>query len=83
MRKILVIFLLSLVVSLIFFSFAEARSIRVKGYYKPSSGNYIMPHYRTSPNRSKFDNWSAKGNINPYTGRKGTIDPWKSYRWRY
>jgi len=40
-----------------------------------------MPHYRTSPNKSRLDNWSTKGNINPSTGRRGTVDPWKSYKW--
>jgi hypothetical protein len=77
MKKILTTILLVLVVSLSFFSIVEARSVRVRGYYKPSTGRYIMPHYRTSPNRTKWDNWSTKGNINPYTGRRGTVNPWK------
>lgn len=51
---------------------AEAKTIRVKGYYKPSTGRYVMPSYRTSPNRYKYDNWSTKGNYNPYTGKGGT-----------
>lgn len=49
---------------------AEAAS-RVKGYYKPKTGTYVQPHYRSSPNRSKIDNWSTKGNYNPFTGKKG------------
>lgn len=62
---------------------AEATS-RVRGYYKPSTGTYVQPHYRSSPNRSTFDNWSTRGNINPYTGKYGTKSPFKSsYRWRY
>lgn len=56
---------------------AEAAS-RVKGYYKPSTGRYVMPHYKSSPNKSKFDNYSTKGNYNPYTGKKGYKSP---YRW--
>ena len=55
----------------------EAAS-RVKGYYKPSTGRYITPHYRTSPNKSKFDNYSTKGNYNPYTGKSGTVSPFRS-----
>ena len=51
---------------------AEARTVRVKSYYKPSTGRYVMPSYRTSPNRSRLDNWSTKGNYNPYTGKSGT-----------
>lgn len=55
----------------------EAAS-RVRGYYKPSTGRYITPHYRTSPNKSKFDNYSTKGNYNPYTGKSGTVSPFRS-----
>ncbi len=56
----------------------EARNVRVKGYYKPSTGTYVMPSYRTSPNKYKFDNYSTKGNYNPYTGKRGYVN---SYRW--
>ena len=56
---------------------AEARTTHVRGYYKPSTGHYVMPHYKTTPNRSKFDNFSTKGNYNPYTGKKGTVNPFK------
>ena len=55
----------------------EARTTRVGGYYKPSTGRYVAPHYKTTPNYSKFDNFSTKGNYNPYTGKKGTVDPFK------
>lgn len=43
----------------------------VKGYYKPSTGSYVMPYYRTSSNKSKFDNYSTNGNYNFYTGKYG------------
>ena len=39
---------------------------------KPSTRTYIMPSYRTSPNRTKIDNWSTKVNYNPYTEKYGT-----------
>ncbi|MEK7515615.1 MAG: hypothetical protein AAB555_01610 [Patescibacteria group bacterium] len=55
----------------------EAKTVRVKSYYKPSTGSYVMPSHRTSPNTSKFDNYSTKGNYNPYTGKKGTVNPYK------
>lgn len=41
----------------------------VKGYVK-SSGTYIAPHYRTKANSIAIDNWSAKGNRNPFTEKK-------------
>lgn len=79
MRKAVVTSLFFLFIFLASFAFAdttEART-RVKGYYKPRSGTYVQPHYRSSPNRSTFDNWSTKGNLNPYTGKWGTINPWR------
>jgi hypothetical protein len=75
-KKTLAMLLLLVVINLSLFSVAEARSVRVRGYYKPSTGRYIMPHYRTSPNRTKWDNWSTKGNYNPYTGKKGHKSSW-------
>ena len=49
---------------------------RVKGYQK-KSGTQVAPHNRTNPDNSKFNNYSSKGNTNPYTGKKGTKDPYK------
>ena len=77
------ILVLMLFVGLLTFSAsAEARTVRVKGYYKPSTGSYVYPSYRTSPNKYKFDNYSTKGNYNPYTGKKGYSSPYKTYRFR-
>lgn len=76
MKKIIT-FVLSLVLILGVFNFVDARSIRVRGYIKPSTGRYVEPHFRTSPNRTKFDNFSTKGNYNLFNGKKGTINPWK------
>lgn len=50
--------------------------VRVEGYYR-KDGTYVAPHYRSSPNSSKSDNYSTKGNYNPYTGKKGTQDPYR------
>ena len=77
------ILVLMLFVGLLSFSAsAEAKTVRVKGYYKPSTGSYVSPSYRTSPNKYKFDNYSTKGNYNPYTGKKGYSSPYKTYRFR-
>lgn len=46
----------------------------VRGYVK-KNGTYVAPSRATNPNRSKYDNWSTKGNSNPYTGKGGTKDP--------
>jgi hypothetical protein len=51
-------------------AFAQS-TIYVNGYTK-SNGTYVEPHYRTSPNKTVIDNYSTKGNYNPYTGNIGT-----------
>lgn len=55
-------------------------AVRVKSYYKPSTGKFIQSHYRSNPNSYRFDNFSTKGNYNPFTGKKGYTSPYKSYR---
>jgi hypothetical protein len=42
----------------------------VRGYTR-SDGTYVQPHYRSSPNSYKFDNYGSQGNTNPYTGQRG------------
>ena len=42
------------------------------------SGNYVSGHYATNPNSTKLDNYSTQGNMNPYTGQSGTVDPYRS-----
>ena len=49
--------------------------VRVEGYTR-KDGTYVAPHYRSSPNDTKMDNWSTRGNTNPYTGQPGTRDPY-------
>lgn len=41
--------------------------------YKRSDGTIVKGYYRSSPNNTINDNFSTKGNINPYTGKKGYI----------
>jgi hypothetical protein len=31
---------------------------------------------QTNANSTKLDNWSTQGNVNPYTGQSGTVDPY-------
>lgn len=74
MKKAFVLFVAIFTLTLIFLTVspkAEAYSYRVRGYYR-SSGTYVQPYYRTSPNRIRYDNYSYKYNYNPYTGRYGT-----------
>jgi hypothetical protein len=34
-------------------------------------GVYRQPHVRTSPDHTQRNNYSTKGNVNPYTGKAG------------
>lgn len=48
--------------------------VHVRGYHR-SDGTYVSPHYRTAPNSTNRDNFSTIGNVNPYTGEPGYIQP--------
>lgn len=50
--------------------------VHVRGYVR-SDGTYVQPHVRTAPNGNPYDNWSSVPNVNPYTGREGTINPYQ------
>ena len=76
-KTIISLFLGILIFGVLGFSFnAEAKTTKVKGYFK-SSGTYVNSYYKTSPNKTKLDNYSTKGNYNPYTGKKGSVNPYK------
>ncbi len=71
-------FIVSSLIALSLFGFigininqAEAKT-RVSGY-TTKRGTYVAPHYRYSPDRVKYNNYSSKGNYNPYTGKKGSV----------
>ena len=40
--------------------------------YTTKSGTYVAPSHATNPNGTKTDNYTQKGNVNPYTGKEGT-----------
>jgi hypothetical protein len=43
----------------------------VQGYTK-QNGTYVAPHMQTNPDATRANNWSTRGNVNPYTGQPGT-----------
>jgi hypothetical protein len=79
MKKIIVpMFLATLLfLGLGFTNLAQAKTSIVRGYIKPSTGKYVAPYFKTAPNKTKLDNFSTKGNYNPYTGKKGYVSPFK------
>jgi hypothetical protein len=75
MKKLL--FGLILLLLIPFTIIGQSRSssdVYVKGYVK-KNGTVVPGYYRSAPNNTNRDNFSTKGNINPYTGSKGHIEP--------
>jgi hypothetical protein len=71
MKKLFVIF----IVTLLCYS-AKSQNVNYNTYYqqgytKPSTGTYVNGHYKTSPNNTNWDNFSTQGNTNPYTQESG------------
>ena len=75
MKKIIFLFFAFLIT----FSSAIAQSrsssdVYVRGYTR-KDGTVVPGHYRSAPNSTNRDNFSTRGNTNPYTGKKGWIAP--------
>ena len=43
--------------------------------YTRSDGTVVRGHWQTNPNRTQYDNYNTRGNLNPHNGRVGTRDP--------
>lgn len=63
-------FLFAIIISLTVVSSVYA-DVWVDGYYR-KDGTYVRGHYRSDPDGNFENNWSTKGNVNPYTGAVGT-----------
>lgn len=62
---------------LLFFSSVSVSfgaDVWVNGYVR-SNGTYVQGYHRSAPNSTPYDNYSTKGNINPYTGKEGYKNP--------
>jgi len=49
---------------------SKSHSTSVHSYTK-KSGTTVQSYHRSNANSTQKDNYSAKGNTNPYTGKKG------------
>ena len=74
MKKIIAFLFLFVLLATTLATSAEAAT-RTRGYFK-KSGTYVAPHYKSNRDSSKFNNWSTKGNSNPFTGKKGYVNPY-------
>jgi hypothetical protein len=51
-------------------SVAAGADESVRGYFR-KDGTYVQPHMRSDPDGYKGNNYSTRGNVNPYTGERG------------
>jgi hypothetical protein len=62
--------LLALAIALAGITLTATATDYVRGYTR-RDGTYVSPHYRSSANSTVRDNWSYRGNTNPYSGSTG------------
>jgi hypothetical protein len=64
-------FIIFLAVFIVLLNISASADQYVRGYTR-SNGTYVQPYHRSSPNNSARDNFSYKGNANPYNGAVGS-----------
>lgn len=64
-----------LVAALLASTATYAAGTRVDGYIR-QDGTYVAPHYRSTPDSSRMNNYGTQGNYNPYTGQTGSVNPY-------
>lgn len=72
--KALLLFALTLM-----FALPAQASDYVQGYTR-RDGTYVQPHFKTAPDNNAWNNYSTRGNVNPYTGQRGYETPSPSYQ---
>jgi hypothetical protein len=72
--KSLILFTLFSLLVFVTFTQVNPNHHYVNGYTR-QDGTYVQGHYRTDPNSTNTDNYSTKPNVNPWTGKPGTIEP--------
>jgi len=74
MKRLLIILLFFLTPFVIYSQQKSSTDVYVKEYVR-KDGTKVRAHHRSAPNSTKNDNFSTRGNTNPYTGKKGWIEP--------
>ena len=64
----------AIVLVLALFASSAFAQVHVRGYVK-KDGTVVEPSTRTAPDSTKDNNYSTKGNVNPTTGKEGTVQP--------
>lgn len=74
MRKHILVMLLLLNSTLVLAYDENPEEEEVHDYNK-SNGVHVEGYHRTKANDDPYDNYSTKGNVNPYTNEKGAVEP--------
>jgi hypothetical protein len=56
-------------------SVGAAADTFTQGYVR-RDGTYVQPHFSSQRDNNPFNNYSTQGNVNPYTGQAGTVNPY-------
>ena len=54
----------------------SSSDVFVRGY-QMANGTAVKSHMRSHPDGDVFNNWSTRSNVNPDTGKIGTVDPYR------
>lgn len=57
-------------------SFAAVAQTYVQPHVR-RDGTYVEGHFRSAPDSNRLNNYSSQGNFNPYTGERGTVNPYQ------
>jgi hypothetical protein len=71
MKKLITLLFFFFLLSISTFGQSKKNSTYVKSYTK-KDGTTVKAHYKSKPDKTTNNNYSTKGNTNPYTGKKGT-----------
>lgn len=71
-RTLFSLIIFTLIPFAIFGQSKSSSDVYVNGYVR-KDGTVVPGYYRSAPNHTNRDNFSTKGNTNPYTGSKGYI----------
>lgn len=55
---------------------AAAQSTQYVPGYLRADGTYVPGYFRTVPDNNPYNNYSTRGNVNPYTGQPGYRQPY-------
>lgn len=69
MKRLIVFGLLA--ISLLSYA-SEAFAYRYTRGHSRSNGTYVQPYRSSTPDGSRLNNWSSRGNTNPFTGKRGS-----------